>query len=198
MITWSLSVLAFWFVMAITPGPNNVLLASSGLRFGMRRTIPQALGIQAGVGLQIVLVGAGLGALFTAQPVLQIILKVLGSLYVLWLAWHVWTSSSIGEGDAANPIGLFAAAGFQFVNPKTWVTSIACVSAFAIPGEGYYWQLGALALLAVIAGLPCNVLWAGFGVGLGAWLARGGTMTVVNRVLAVVLAATVIVFWLPH
>jgi threonine/homoserine/homoserine lactone efflux protein len=198
MMGWAAAVLVFWFVMAITPGPNNVLLASSGLSFGMRRTIPQAFGIQAGVGVQILVVGAGLGALFVAQPLLQIGLKVFGSLYVLWLAWHTWRSSTLGEQGILKPIGPLAAAGFQFVNPKTWATSIACVSAFAAAGDDYLWQLGALALLAVLAGFPCNVIWAGFGVGLGRWLAQGGTMTVASRVLAIILAATVVVFWLPH
>lgn len=183
--------------MAITPGPNNVLLANSGLRFGLRRTAPLVMGIQAGVFVQNLVVAAGLGALFISQPWLQLVLKIIGSAYVLWLAWHSLRAAGASDEEAVAPIGFLAAAAFQFANPKSWLGSIASATAFLPAGEFDPVRVVAIALVAALVGTPCNIVWTLFGVGLKRLLARPQALMVVNRVLAALLACTIVLFWFP-
>ena len=74
----------FGAVMAFTPGPNNIMVLSSGLTYGFRRSLPHISGIAIGVSLMVASVGLGLGAVFLAYPVLQTILKYVGIAYWLW------------------------------------------------------------------------------------------------------------------
>lgn len=195
MVGWAASVALFSFVMSVTPGPNNILLAASGLRFGVRRTIPQWVGICCGVVAMIGLCVAGLGAVFTAVPWLQLVLKIAGSLYLLWLGWHLWTSASLGEGAMEKPMGFWRAVGFQFVNPKAWVMTLTLTSAFLTPGPDYLWlALIATGVFVVVQAPSCGV-WAVFGAGLRRWLSSPRALLVVNRCFAVAVVATIVLFW---
>src|SRR5262249_2063697 len=118
----------YYFVMSITPGPNNVMLTASGANFGFRRTLPHMFGISAGCAVQLIAVGAGLGALFSHWPVLQTVLQWAGAAYLLWLGWKLIGSGEIREGHAAQPVTFLQAAAFQFVNPKAWVMSLSAVA----------------------------------------------------------------------
>lgn len=191
------AVAAFWFVMAITPGPNNILLANSGLTFGLRRTVPLILGVQAGVLLENVAVSFGLGALFVSQPWLHWALKVVGTGYVLWLSFHSLRSAAPEERSTATPIGFWAAAAFQFANPKSWIAAIASATAFLDAEAFDPVRIGAVAITAAVVGTPCNVVWALFGVGLRRFISQPRAMRIVSIVLAVALAATSVFFWLP-
>src|ERR1700754_3304451 len=89
----------FSLVSSITPGPNNIMLASSGLNFGFRRSVPHMLGVNIGFSLMILLVGAGLGAVFHNSPLLYTLLKYGGAAYLLYLAWKIATAGEIREGS---------------------------------------------------------------------------------------------------
>lgn len=98
----------FSFVSSVTPGPNNVMLTASGATFGYRRTVPHMLGITVGVVVMVLLVGAGLGAVFERLPVIYTALKYLGAAYLVWLAWKIAGSGGIDGGNAgARPFGFW-------------------------------------------------------------------------------------------
>ena len=99
-VLWALAL--YSMVMTFTPGPNNLLLLSSGLSFGLSRTARHMTGIMTGVMLQICLVGAGLGVLFARFPELQTVLKFVGTIYMLWLAWRLWNAGGIKEIGRAS------------------------------------------------------------------------------------------------
>jgi threonine/homoserine/homoserine lactone efflux protein len=193
-----LAAAAYWAAMAITPGPNNILLTNSGLKFGVRRTLPLIAGVQTGVFAQNLGVAGGLGALFLSQPWLQIALKVIGSGYILWLAWHSLRSTAPTDGTEAIPIGFLTATLFQFANPKSWLSAITSATAFLGAGNIDLLRILAIAVVAAIVGTPSNFVWTLFGVGLKRILARPRALLIVNRVFATVLASTIILFWLPH
>src|SRR5688500_2572359 len=92
-----LALLIYAFVTSITPGPNNFILLASGVNFGFRRTIPNMLGISAGFASLLIGVGLGLGALLTAFPALHTTLKIAGGAYLLYLAWRIASSRSLGK-----------------------------------------------------------------------------------------------------
>lgn len=183
------------FIMAATPGPNNVLLMASGLVFGFKRTWPHLLGIPAGLVLQLWLTGSGLGLVFIVEPRFQIMLKIAGSLYMLWLAVCVWKSSDIRRQDAGNPIRFWQAVSFQFVNPKAWLISATAVSAFLPSGEGYVSRLSIVSLIYALVGLPCMAVWVIFGATFRPWLQDRRIARGIHRSMAAITAFSVFLLW---
>ena len=93
METLFFSMLGFLWVAAITPGPNNMLLTSSGANYGFMRTIPLMIGIMLGMQCILLLVAFGVGSLILLYPALHLILKIAGSAYLLWLAWKIGSAA---------------------------------------------------------------------------------------------------------
>lgn len=160
----------FAFATSITPGPNNMMLFASGVNFGFRRTVPHMLGIGAGFLSLLIGVGMGLGAVLHAYPPAFIALKVAGGLYLLWIAWKIGSSRSMGEGEAkARPMTFLGAAAFQWVNPKAWVMAVTAMAVYPNP-EHYALTVGIVALVFAAVNVPSVSTWAGFGSALREWL----------------------------
>jgi threonine/homoserine/homoserine lactone efflux protein len=123
----------FTLVMSFTPGPNNIMLLSSGVSFGFRRTVPHMLGVSLGFAFMLGAIGFGLGAIFIAYPVLQAILKYLGAAYLVYLAVVIAMSGSTGleESGGRRPMTFWGAVIFQWVNAKGWVMAIGTITAYA-------------------------------------------------------------------
>ena len=113
----------FATVMFFTPGPNNIMLLSSGLTYGFRRTLPHVAGITIGFAFMVGAVGLGLGTIFISYPVLQTILKYAGAAYLIWLAAAIAMSGPVtpGQDNARGPMTFWGAAMFQWINAKGWV-----------------------------------------------------------------------------
>lgn len=189
------SLALYAFVMSITPGPNNVMLTSSGLLFGIRRTVPHILGIPFGVTLQLCLTGAGLGAVFAVEPRLQLVLKICGTLYLLWLAVKLWRAGDLKEPGAARPISFLQAAAFQFINPKAWLIAITVIATFISPGDHYWLQIALGCLVFTITGVPSMAVWAIFGSALKSILHDRKKLRLINRTMAGIAALTAALFW---
>ncbi|WP_249197803.1 LysE family translocator [Gluconobacter wancherniae] len=180
----------FAFVASVTPGPNNTMLAASGLNHGMRKTVPHILGVSIGFSVMIGIIGLGLGKLFEAVPQLYTILKYASALYLLWLAWKIATSKSGSENSATSrPITFLQATGFQWVNPKAWVIAIGIVSAY-MPQGNYLLNLLIVCLICCIVNLPSVSLWAGFGAVMKRWLRQPAILRSFNYGMAVLLVAS--------
>ena len=110
----------FAFVSSGTPGPNNALLWTSGLQFGFRATVPQVLGTSAGIGVLALAVAAGLGVVVTGLPEVELALKLVGSAYLLFLAFQLAGGAAIQRTQMARPLRFHEAAAFQSLNPKAW------------------------------------------------------------------------------
>ena len=178
------------FVMAITPGPNNVMLTASGANFGFRRTVPHIFGISTGCAIQLIAVCAGLGALFTRWPVLQTALQWAGAAYLLWLGWKLLRSGEVAEAQAPKPITFLHAAAFQFINPKAWIISLSAVALFLPGGMNVVPASTYLIVMMVIINIPCITTWALFGTALRGLLKRRPARLAFNVSMAVALAAT--------
>src|SRR5258707_13651213 len=113
----------FASVMFFTPGPNNIMLLSSGLPYGFRPPIPHIMGITVGFAFMIGAVGLGLGTIFIAYPVLQTILKYAGVAYLIYLAAAIAMSKPVtpGQDNRRGPMTFWGAAMFQWRNGKGWV-----------------------------------------------------------------------------
>jgi len=184
-----LALLVFAFVSSVTPGPNNLMLLASGVNFGFRRTIPHMLGIGVGFFILLLAVGFGLGALIETVPSFYTALKFAGGAYMLYLAWKIATSRSIGESkrsDKSKPMSFFQALAFQWVNPKAWVMAITGIATYA-SHDNYYTAVLLVSAAFAIVNLPSVSVWAGFGTLLRNWLSDPFRLKCFNLIMALLL-----------
>jgi threonine/homoserine/homoserine lactone efflux protein len=188
-----LAIVVFAFVTAFTPGPNNIMLAASGVNFGFARTIPHVLGVE--IGFLVLLLGcaAGLGLVFAAAPALQIALKVAGAAYMLWLAWKVANAHNADNAGRAptRPFTFVQAAAFQMVNPKAAVVGLSAIAIYVRPGEQKFDVAVLLAVFGVSTILSAAT-WAGFGVALRRLLQNPLHARIFNTAMALLLVASIV------
>ena len=181
----------FATVMYFTPGPNNIMLLSSGLTYGFRRTVPHILGITVGFAFMVGAVGVGLGAVFIAYPVLQTILKYAGAAYLIYLAAVIAMSEPV-EADQANargPMTFWGAAMFQWVNAKGWVMVIGTITAYAAIAA-FPLNIVIQVVLSLILGAVSCTTWALFGTALRPLLTSPTAVRAFNIVMALLLLAS--------
>lgn len=187
----ALSLTGFILAMVGTPGPNNLMLVASGVKFGIRRSIPHLLGIACGCQLLIVATAFGVGQLMELVPGLTLALHIFSALFLFYLAWKLLAASAGASTGAefARPIGFWQAVLFQWVNPKAWMISLALVSTYIDPTrmlETTAW----VALYFLLIGTPLLVMWNASGVVLKNWLGEGRRLLYFNRMMVVLLIAS--------
>lgn len=190
-----LPLMTYCFVMSSTPGPNNVMLATSGAMFGYRRALPQIFGQNSGVAVQTFVTCLGLGSLFVAFPMLHQILRITGALYLVFLAYKL-SASSLGEARESNPLSFVQAAMFQAINPKSWVKSITLASVFMPVGLSA--PVGALlvAVVGLLIGFPSASMWALFGVAIRRALTDPRKQRIFNLTMGAMLVGLAVSFLL--
>ena len=180
----------FATVMFFTPGPNNIMLLSSGLTYGFRRTLPHVAGITIGVAFMIGTVGLGLGTIFIAWPVLQTILKYAGIGYLIYLAAAIAMSGPASAQDnRRGPMTFWGAAMFQWINVKGWVMVIGSITAYAAIAS-FPWNIVIQVALCLLLGVLACSAWALFGSALRPLLTSPGAVRAFNIVMAVLLLAS--------
>jgi threonine/homoserine/homoserine lactone efflux protein len=181
----------FAVVMFFTPGPNNIMLLSSGLSYGFRLTIPHIVGITIGFAFMVGAVGLGLGTIFIAYPVLQTILKYVGAAYLVYLAWHIGMAdlSAPEQDNKRGPMTFWGAAMFQWVNAKGWVMVIGTITAYAAIAT-FPWNIAIQVGISLILGAVSCSVWALFGTALRPILTSPGAVRAFNIVMALLLLAS--------
>lgn len=188
-----LALFVFAFVMSFTPGPNNIMLAASGVNFGFARTVPHMIGVTLGFIVLLVACGVGLGVVFAAVPELQLALKVAGAGYMLWLAFKVATAHQAGEGRGApgQPFSFLQAVAFQWVNPKAVVAALSAIAIYVRPGHVHSDFPIMLAVLTVCT-VGAVATWTGFGVALRRLLRNPVHARIFNGAMALLLVASIV------
>ena len=187
------AIIAFAITACVTPGPNNALLMASGLNYGIKRSLPHYFGICFGFPTMIVAIGLGISSLFEKYPSLHIILKVAGAAYLTYLAYRIATApvSKFYSGKG-KPFSFIQAAAFQWINPKAWVLAIGATVTYTVLDENYVLQVFSIALIFLLFGSPCVMLWLWFGATLRTVLQEPATMRAMNISMAVLLMASLI------
>ena len=193
LVSLAIAIVPFSLGMGLTPGPNNIMLASSGAAFGLARSAPLGAGVVVGFPLLFVVVGLGAGAVLKTLPEAFTAAKVLGVLYILWLAWKVAHSGEVTRKEApARPIGFLQGAAFQWINPKAWMISLSAAATYISP------RLDLKAQVLVIAGvlvattvISCTV-WAVFGERIGRLLKTPAQRRVLSWTMAALLVASIV------
>lgn len=159
---------AFAFVSTFTPGPNNIMLMTSGANVGFLRTVPHMLGITVGFSVMVLLVGVGLTGLFQAYPLLQQILNVVCLAYLVYLAIKIARSRPVSSVQEYRPMSFISAVLFQWVNPKGWSMALTAVSVY---NESASWlQLLLISLVFALVNIPSVSVWTAAGKQLSSWM----------------------------
>lgn len=188
-----LAVLSFAFVSSITPGPNNLMLWSSGLNHGWRATMRHLAGVNLGFTFLLFLIAVGLGEVFERFALVGQVLRWVGGGYLLYLAYRISRSGTIkNPAKAAKPMTFIEAALFQWVNPKAWIMGTTAASTLLDPDRPVW--AAALAMTAIFwsVNLPCITAWLFAGTASTRWLGDQGKIRIANRVLGLLLVATVV------
>jgi threonine/homoserine/homoserine lactone efflux protein len=181
----------FAFVMCFTPGPNNIMLLSSAVSYGFRRTLPHITGIIIGFAFMVGAVGLGLGTMFVAYPVLESILKYAGAAYLIYLAATIAMSGRAkpGQDNQRGPMTFWGAAVFQWVNVKGWVMVIGTITAYAAIAS-FPLNIAIQTGVTLLMGAASTVTWALFGTALRPLLSSERVVRAFNIVMAVLLLAS--------
>jgi len=186
------ALVSYYFVMYVTPGPNNAMVLTSGLKFGFIKTIPHISGITIGHIIQLVLVCFGLGKIFQLFPFIQTILKIVCAIYLLYLGYKIIGSFSKIKEDDSRPLKFYEAGLFQIVNPKAWTISSMAASSF-LPRDGNL--LLSIFFIAIVAFIICPLSispWAAFGSAIRNLVRNNKLKALIEYLLAFLLLLTAI------
>ena len=189
------SIATFTLSTCVTPGPNNIMLLSSGLTFGYKRTMPHMTGIVVGFPLMILLIGIGLGIVFEKFPILLSVLKVIGILYLFWMAYKIATNKTtveVKENSQSKPFTFLQSALFQWVNPKAWIMGITAISIFVTSKDDSLIQVVIVSFIFMLSGVVSTNLWTSGGVVLKRFIKDESHVRKFNILMAFFLLLSVI------
>ena len=181
----------FAFVSSITPGPNNLMLWASGMNFGFRRTLRHLVGVNVGFSSLLVATALGLGPLFETVSWFSAVLRLVGSLYLVYLAYRIATASRSEGHSTSKPFTFSQAVAFQYVNPKAWVMGITAVGSFMPADQPLLAGTAVLSGVFAIVNLPCISTWAAAGTAIGRIMTDDRRRRLVNGGLAALLIGTI-------
>jgi len=193
----ALAFLLFAFVAAVTPGPSNTMMLSTGAAVGALRGIGCPLGASLGMGVMIVLSALGVGEIVAAAPAIVVAIKVAGSLFLLWLAWKIANSGAVDAGGQTQAVGFRQAFLFQWLNPKGWLVALSAGGTFLVSSQhaeasGALW-MGALF---AAAAFPAGFIWLVLGVLVAQLLRTPRSARFFNIGMGFALALSVALVWL--
>lgn len=192
-MAFSLAFILFALSMCFTPGPNNIMLMSSGLNFGISKSLPHLFGVLFGFPSMVVMVGLGLGVMFELYPFIHDVIKVLGIIYLLYFAWRVANAKSKSLNcKAPQPFTFLQAALFQWVNPKAWVMASTSVAVYTSIDASMFYQVFVLAVVFVFIGFLSGSTWLFLGHGLKRVLTSDIHQILFNRAMASLLVMSVL------
>ena len=191
-----LSMALFWIVAAYTPGPNNVIASYSGFNFGIKKTLPHIFGVALGFTFLIFLLTIGLVNVFKIFPIIQVSLKYLGSLFLVYLAYKIYFSKIDSEKKNENPVKFIETFLFQFLNPKGVLIGIIIVSTYVEHGENYLKYATQVILFAFLVSLSSITFWTFVGKYLRKFATNEKFIKYFNCVMSLLLILSIITFYI--
>ena len=191
-----LSMALFWIVAAYTPGPNNVIASYSGFNFGIKKTLPHIFGVALGFTFLIFLLTIGLVNVFKIFPIIQVSLKYLGSIFLVYLAYKIYFSKIDSEKKNENPVKFIETFLFQFLNPKGVLIGIIIVSTYVEHGENYLKYATQVILFAFLVSLSSITFWTFVGKYLRKFATNEKFIKYFNCVMSLLLILSIITFYI--
>jgi len=191
-----ISICLFWFVTAFTPGPNNIVASYSGFNFGIKKTIPHILGVTLGFTALIISLIIGLINIFKIYPNIQEVLKYLGTLFLLYLAFKISFSSSDNSSNSESPVKFIETFLFQFLNPKGVIVGIIVVSTYIQVDENYVNYSLQVIILALLFSVTSITSWTLVGRFLRKFATNEKFIKYFNYAMSVLLILSIFTFYL--
>ncbi len=191
-----LSISLFWFVTAYTPGPNNVVASYSGFNFGVKKTIPHILGVTLGFTSLVIFLSIGLINVFKLFPIIQIFIKYLGTLFLIYLAYKIAFSVNSDDTKKENPVKFIETFLFQYLNPKGVTVAIIVVSTYVELGENYLNYATQIVFLAFLFSVTSITLWTFVGRFLRKFATNDKFIKYFNYVMSSLLLLSIIIFYI--
>ena len=191
-----ISICLFWFVTAFTPGPNNIVASYSGFNFGIKKTIPHILGVTLGFTALIISLIVGLINIFKFYPIIQEVLKYLGTLFLLYLAFKISFSSSDNSSNSENPVKFIETFLFQFLNPKGVIVGIIVVSTYIQVDENYVNYSLQVIILALLFSVTSITSWTLVGRFLRKFATNEKFIKYFNYAMSILLILSIFTFYL--
>ena len=191
-----LSIALFWFVTAYTPGPNNVVASYSGFNFGINKTIPHILGVTLGFTSLVIFLVVGLINVFKLFPIIQIVIKYLGTVFLVYLAYKIASSTKSTDVERENPVKFIETFLFQYLNPKGVTVAIIVVSTYVDYGENYVNYATQIVLLAFLFSLSSITLWTFIGKFLRKFATNDKFIKYFNYAMSGLLLLSIITFYI--
>ena len=191
-----LSIALFWFVAAYTPGPNNVVASYSGFNFGIKKTIPHILGVTFGFTSLVLLLTIGLINIFKLFPIIQVIIRYLGTIFLIYLAYKIASSTAADEIKKENPVKFIETFLFQYLNPKGVMVAIIVVSTYVELGQNYVNHAIQVVLLAFLFSSTSITLWAFIGKFLRKFATNDKFIKYFNYVMSMLLLLSILTFYI--
>jgi len=186
----------FSIAAAFTPGPNNIIGSYSGFNFGIKKSIPLILGVAFGYPFLLVVLAAGLIIVFKTYPVLQIILKVCGSGFLIYLAFKISFQNKVQQHTVINPVKFFHTFIFQFINPKGVIIAIITISTFVETGSTYLFHSIVVIGVSFCCAITSITSWCMLGKFLRRYATNEKFIQIFNYVMSCLLIVCVIMFYL--
>ncbi len=191
-----ISIALFWFVTAYTPGPNNVVASYSGFNFGIIKTIPHILGVTLGFTSLVLFLTIGLINVFKLFPIIQVVMKYLGTLFLIYLAYKIATSTTSDKTKKENPVKFLETFFFQYLNPKGVTVAIIVVSTYVELGENYINYATQVVLLALLFSSTSITLWTFIGKFLRKFATNEKFIKYFNYAMSSLLLLSIITFYI--
>ena len=191
-----LSIALFWFVAAYTPGPNNVVASYSGFNFGIKKTIPHILGVTFGFTSLVLLLTIGLINIFKLFPIIQVVIRYLGTIFLIYLAYKIASSTAADEIKKENPVKFIETFLFQYLNPKGVMVAIIVVSTYVELGENYVNHAIQVVLLAFLFSSTSITLWSFIGKFLRKFATNDKFIKYFNYVMSMLLLLSILTFYI--
>jgi threonine/homoserine/homoserine lactone efflux protein len=186
------AVASFVVGATLTPGPSNALVMGSSFNFGVAKSLPLLFGTVLGFPLLIIAFGAGFGVLLGYFPNFKFYLKLIGSCYLLYLAFKLWNVNGLNTNNSLKrPLGFFEGAAFQWVNPKSWINAFGAVSSFSFLHEDQFINSLLLSAIFIAVSFPCVCVWLFAGEKISQFLKTEKHILTFNRTMASLLVFAV-------
>ena len=191
-----LSISLFWFVTAYTPGPNNVVASYSGFNFGIKKTLPHIFGVTFGFTSLVLFLSIGLINVFKLFPIIQIVMRYLGTIFLIYLSYKIAFSGTSNETKKENPVKFFETFLFQYLNPKGVTVAITVVSTYVELGENYINYATQIVVLAFLFSVTSITLWTFVGKFLRKFATNDKFIKYFNYVMSGLLLLSIITFYI--
>ncbi len=183
------------FSMGFTPGPNNAVASYSAFNFGIRKTLPIILGVGFGYTTLVILLIFFLISVFQKYPYLQEVIRILGSFFLIYLAYKISFSKGKSKSSTENPVKFLETYFFQFINPKGVMAAITLISKF-VSQENYINSSISVILVCSVTAFLSITSWALLGKFLRKFATNNEFIKRFNYAMSILLVACVLSFYL--